>query len=148
MPPLQRSPESPVEPSDRKAGRAMAFSLKCLLDRVPGAREVLAHLAALERGLAADGPDVLDQVPLPALKKMGAQLASLPVRPQDLPLRALQVRLLHSIERRSAPPPPPPSFLPSDLDPGKVEVSEVSESDWAEASQLFEDSPGLGLQPR
>jgi hypothetical protein len=145
MPPV---PESPVEPSDRKAGRAMAFSLKCLLDQVPGAREVLPHLAALERGLAAQGPRVLDQMPLPALKKMGAQLASLPVAERDLPLRALQVQLLQTLERRTAPPPPSPNFLPTDLGPGKVEVSEVSESDWAAASQLFEDGPGLTLQPR
>lgn len=136
MPPRS---ESPPEPAERKAGRAMAYSLKCLLDQVPGAREVLPHLAALERGLAAEGPRVLDQVPLPALKKMGAQLASLPVRPQDLPLRALQVQLLQAIERRSA---PPPSYLPSSLDGDRVEVQEISASEWAAASQLFEEGPG------
>ncbi len=143
MPPTSELP--PADPAERKAGRAMAFSLKCLLDQVPGAREVLPHLAALERGLAAEGPRVLDQVSLPSLKKMGAQLASLPVRPQDLPLRALQVQLLQAIERRSA---PPPSYLPSSLDGDRVEVVEISASEWAAASQLFEEGPGAGAQPR
>lgn len=143
MPPT--SDTRPAEPAERKAGRAMAFSLKCLLDQVPGAREVLPHLAALERGLAADGPAVLDQVPLPALRKMGAQLASLPVRPQDLPLRALQVQLLQALDRRSVRP-PMPSYLPSALDAGRVEVQEISASEWAAASQLFDDGPGQGAR--
>lgn len=142
MPP--RSDNRPAEPAERKAGRAMAFSLKCLLDRVPGAREVLPHLAALERGLAADGPAVLDQVPLSSLRKMGAQLASLPVRPQDLPLRALQVQLLQALDRRSAP--SPIAFRPTVREAEEVEVQELSPSAWAEASQLFDDGPGQGAR--
>lgn len=139
MPPRPELP--PADPAELKAGRAMAFSLKCLLDQVPGAREVLPHLAALERSVAAQGPRVLDQVSLPSLRKMGAQLASLPVRPQDLPLRALQVHLLQAIERRSE---PPPSYRPSALDGDRVEVVEISASEWAAASQLFEEGVGQG----
>ena len=37
--------------ADRLRGRLMAHALGRLLDRVRGAREVLPHLAALERGL-------------------------------------------------------------------------------------------------
>jgi hypothetical protein len=144
MPP-KPAPTEPVDPA-RKAGRAMAYSLKCLLDRVPGAREVLPYLAALERGLLADGPAVLDGIPLPSLRKIGAQLASLPVRPQDLPLRALQVRLREAMARRLPPTPPapaavaapapmpapalPPKFAPSTLGQDRLEVIEVSATEF------------------
>lgn len=140
MPP-KPEPTEPVDPA-RKAGRAMAYSLKCLLDRVPGAREVLPYLAALERGLLADGPAVLDGIPLPSLRKIGAQLASLPVRPQDVPLRALQVRLGEVMARRAPPPRPeppptpvaapaaPPQFMPSALGQDKLEVIEVSATEF------------------
>jgi hypothetical protein len=104
--PEQPDPQAIGSPDPaRKAGRAMAYSLKCLLDRVRGAREVLPYLASLERGLSAEGSGVLDTIPLHSLHKMGAQLASLPVKPGDLPLRALQVQLLAALERRATPQP-------------------------------------------
>lgn len=148
MPPKPAAePEAPSPDPARKAGRAMAFSLKCLLDKVPGAREVLPHLAALERALAAEGTAVLDQIPLPALRRMGAQLAALPLDLENLPLRALQVQVQSSIARRDAPPPPRPDplpYLPSSLGEGQLEITEVGESEWAAASQIMEDGPGRG----
>ncbi|MCP5271754.1 MAG: hypothetical protein H6932_11035 [Burkholderiaceae bacterium] len=132
----------------RKAGRAMALALKLMLDRVTGARDALPHLAALERALAADGTAVLGAIPLPSLKRMGAQLAALPLDLDNKPLRALQVQLQAAILRREDPPPPPrPAplpYLPSSLDESRVEVTEVSESEWAAASQIMEDGPGKG----
>jgi hypothetical protein len=149
MPPNPAAePEVPSPDPARKAGRAMAFSLKCLLDKVPGAREVLPHLAALERALAAEGTAVLDQIPMPALRRMGAQLAALPLDLENLPLRALQVQVQSSIARRDAPPPPPRPdplpYLPSSLGEGQLEITEVGESEWAAASQIMEDGPGKG----
>jgi hypothetical protein len=103
MPPNPAAePDVPSPDPARKAGRAMAFALKCLLDKVPGARDVLPHLAALERALAAEGTAVLGQIPLPALRRMGAQLAALPLDLEDRPLRALQVQV-QSGARGSAP---------------------------------------------
>lgn len=131
----------------------MARSLKNLLDKVPGSREVLPYLAALERALAADGTVVLDAVPLSSLRRMGTQLAALPVAADDMPLRALNVQLMAAIDRRELPPPPAPAaradpipFLPSALDESRVEVTEVSESEWAEASRISLDGPGCGLE--
>lgn len=144
-------PDAPAQPDPpeigspdlaRKAGLAMALSLKCLLDRVRGAREVLPYLASLERGLSVEGSSVLDTIPLPSLHKMGAQLASLPVKPEDLPLRALQVQLLAAMERRAKPPPEwqqhwvgHSTFVGS----GSLEVSEVSASEFDAAG---DDRPG------
>lgn len=142
--PSKPAPTAPADPDpDRKAGRTMALALRLLLNQVPGAREVLPYLAALERGLAAEGVRVLDQVPLPSLKKMGAQLASLPVKADDLPLRALQVQLLKALARREASAAAAP-VMSSFLDADKLEVVEISASAWAAASQIAEDGPGRG----
>lgn len=149
MPPTPpNDPAVPHPDPARKAGRAMASSLKAVLDRVPGARDALPHLAALERALAADGTGVLAHIPLPSLKRMGAQLAALPLDLGDKPLRALQVQVQSALLRREDPPPPrrpdPLPYLPSSLDESRVEVTEVSESEWAAASQIMEDGPGKG----
>jgi hypothetical protein len=127
----------------------MALSLKLLLDRVTGAREALPHLATLERALDAEGTEVLARIPLPSLRRMGAQLAALPLDLDDRPLRALQLRLQSTILRldEPAPPPPPPRmpYLPSSLDDeSRVQVTEVSASEWAAASAFFESGPGQG----
>lgn len=135
----------------------MAMSLKCLLDQVPGARDVLPHLAALQGGLAAEGAAVLDTIPLPSLQRMGAQLTSLPVRPDDVPLRALQVQLMAALARRAAatmpkaPTPVVPAFVPTGMGHDKLEVMEISASEWAAASDMMDNGPGHGpfeLQPR
>ena len=120
----------------------MARSLKALLDKVPGARSALPHLATLEAALAAEGIEVLDRIKLPSLKKMGSQLAALPLDPNDQPLRALQIKLRTMIMKLEEAPlpkaeePPAPKdehtpFLPSQLDESRVEITEVSASEWA-----------------
>lgn len=168
MPPTDPAvTDTALPPSDpaRKAGRAMALSLKLLLDRVPGAREVLPYIAALERGLSAEGTGVLEVIPLPSLRKMGAQLRALPVDLDDKPLRALHVQLQAALDRRGAPrpaaaPAPAPAarprpvldplpYLPSTMDESRVEVTEVSASEWAAASEIMEYGPeGAAAQPR
>ncbi len=119
----------------------MAQSLRRLLNQVPGAREVLPHLAALERGLAAEGSAVLDIIPVPSLQRMGAQLASLPVRGDDVPLRALQVQLLAAIERRipMASQPPRP-YLSTFMSQDKLEVVEISVSEFAAVANTLADT--------
>ena len=146
--PSNPSAHDNVEPADpgRKAGRAMALSLRRLLNQVRGAREVLPHLAALERGLSADGAAVLDIIPVPSLQRMGAQLASLPVRAEDLPLRALQVQLLAAIERRLPPPEPPPRpYLSTFLGEDRLEVVEISVSEFTAVANTVLDGAD---QPR
>jgi hypothetical protein len=53
------------------------------------------------------------------------------------------VQLLQAIERRSA---PPPAYLPSALDGDRVVVQEISASEWAAASRMFEEDNRV--QPR
>lgn len=131
----------------RKAGQAMSDALRALLDRVPGARQVLPYLAALESGLAAEGTGVLDIIPMPSLQRMGAQLASLPVDPADLPLRALQVALLSALSRRKGPE-SGHAFVPSGLGSHQVEVLELGDTDWAAASDLFDTAPSTPTDPQ
>jgi hypothetical protein len=144
--PVQPAPERREPDEAFKAGRAMGQSLKRLLDRVPGSREVLPHLAALERALRAEGTQIIATASLPVLARMGAQLASLPVNPSDLPLRALQVQLLTAIDRRGHP--PPPRYLSSFMGASKLEVSEVSHSAYAAALQQDTVADPPDFQPR
>ena len=75
----------------------MAQSLGRLLDRAPGAREVLPHLAALERGLLDRGAGAVAQVPPHWLQRICSQLSSLPMPEQDPPLHDLMQRLLGAL---------------------------------------------------
>jgi hypothetical protein len=88
----------------------MAQSLGKLLDHVRGAREVLPHLAALERGLAEGGTAVIARVPRVALAKLCSQLSSLPLPQDDPPLHDLLTRLMDALEDRK---PPPPKVQPA-----------------------------------
>ncbi len=75
-------------------GRLMAQSLMLVLNRVPGARDVLPHLAALERGLIERGTDAIHRIPPHWLSKICSQLSSLPLPDDDAPLQDLLERLL------------------------------------------------------
>lgn len=76
----------------------MAQSLGLLLDQARGAREVLPHLAALERSLLERGLSAVDHVPLHWLGRICSQLSSLPLPPQDAPLQDLLGRLMKRLE--------------------------------------------------
>lgn len=78
----------------------MAQSLGLLLDRAPGAREVLPHLAALERGLRERGAGAVAQVPPHWLQRICSQLSSLPMPDQDPPLQDLMQRLLKAVAQQ------------------------------------------------
>jgi hypothetical protein len=81
----------------------MLQALGALLDQVPGSREVLLHLAALEQLLPIYGWVALEQMPLAVLSRVRVQLAGLPVRADDRPLQALLARLADVQERRKQP---------------------------------------------
>jgi len=74
-------------------GRQMAHALGRLLDRARGSREVLPHLAALERGLISHGSAAIDRIPKEWLGRIATQLASLPLPPEEAPLHDLLQRL-------------------------------------------------------
>jgi hypothetical protein len=76
----------------------MAQSLGLLLDRARGAREVLPHLAALERSLLEDGAGAIDRVPTHWLHRICTQLSSLPLPEQDPPLHDLLQRLMDRLQ--------------------------------------------------
>lgn len=87
--------------AERQQARLMQQSLRRLLDRVPGAREVLPHLAALEKSLGKHGLALVDTVPLHTLAKICSQLSSLPLPDDDPPLNELLTQLLDTLEAKS-----------------------------------------------
>jgi hypothetical protein len=136
----------------------MYRSLKALLDRAPGAREVLPHLSALEAALGLNGPAAIDSASAPVLQKMYSQLSSLPLANEDQPLRELLARLLIALEDRAAEakaldprspmqvllqvPVPPPFGADS-----KLMVSEASHSEFLAAYGDREDRPVFDARP-
>lgn len=76
----------------------MAQSLGLLLDQARGAREVLPHLAALERSLLERGVAAVEHVPIHWLGRICSQLSSLPLPPQEAPLQDLLGRLMKRLE--------------------------------------------------
>ena len=76
----------------------MAQSLGQLLDQARGSREVLPHLAALERSLLERGASAVDLVPPHWIGRICSQLSSLPLPAQDSPLHDLLGRLMKRLE--------------------------------------------------
>jgi hypothetical protein len=76
----------------------MAQSLGKLLDQAKGAREVLPHLAALERSLLERGAPAVEHVPQHWLGRICSQLSSLPLPAHDAPLQDLLGRLMKRLE--------------------------------------------------
>jgi hypothetical protein len=126
--------------ADRTRGRLMAQSLGRLLDRAPGAREVLPHLAALERSLLERGAGVIEQVPPHWLSKIGSQLASLPVADDDAPLQDLLTRLLGAVREQRAEWNPGSDFAPERT----VVIREITHSEF-DAVAAGEHAPTVPL---
>jgi hypothetical protein len=137
------SPHASSTPSaaDRIRGRLMAESLGRLLDRAPGAREVLPHLAALERSLLERGASVVDQVPPTWLAKIGSQLSSLPVPEDDAPLQDLLTRLLAVVQEQRAEWNPGSDFSPERT----VVIREISHTEFDAAAHEQAETVRLGL---
>ena len=124
----------------------MQQSLSLLLNHVPGARQALPHLAALEAALVEHGTPLLAGMSRPVLAKICRQLASLPVAADDAPLHDLQERLLCALESTQMQRPPVPKHLHlhaqlhelSDfLTEEKLLVAEASFDDFAAAAAGF-----------
>jgi hypothetical protein len=114
----------------------MAQSLGQLLDQARGAREVLPHLAALERALLEHGLPAVDRVPEHWLGRICSQLSSLPLPEQDPPLHELLQRLMHRLKAQ----PVAESDWINDPDRGfhperTVVMREISHSEFAAASE-------------
>lgn len=95
-------PSSAITRADRLDGHLMQSALAALLDRVPGSRGVVPHLAALERALGALGASAIESIPPAGLTRICGQLASLPLPEGDRPLEELQTRLMQALARSGA----------------------------------------------
>lgn len=120
-------------PSSSDPGLGMARSLGRLLDQARGAREVLPHLAALERGLREQGVGAVEKVPEHWLGRICSQLASLPLPADDAPLHALlsalAARQNAGIVEWEAP------SMPGGFDPQRtVVIREISHSEFMAAA--------------
>lgn len=83
----------------------MRGELKELLGRTQGAREVLAHLAGVERALKALGANAFESLPTLVLKRAASQLESVlpqPCGPGIAELRARLGKAIAAIERTQA----------------------------------------------
>ncbi len=126
----------------------MAASLAALLDAVRGAREALPHLAALEASLAQHGATAIEALPERWRRRLGAQLGSLPLPPDDAPLLDLVRRLQASpVAADPTATAAPPRRLITDLafDPERtVVVREISHSEFmnlSEGTPRTQDNP-------
>lgn len=125
----------------------MAASLSRLLDRVRGSREVLPHLAALERGLLSDGMAAFGKVQPHWLRRIASQLGSLPLPEDDEPLQELLHRVMDMLEsERSA-----LDNVPFDME-RTVVIEEMSHTDFmavtrADAPTEIDDGRSLDGQP-
>ncbi|MEQ1804496.1 MAG: hypothetical protein ABL900_03885 [Burkholderiaceae bacterium] len=111
----------------------MRTELKDLLNLSAGARDVLQHLAGLERALKTLGLGAFEGLPSHVLKRTAAQLEN--VLPQPVPAGIAEIRTriakaLAAHERaQSAPavkPAPPPIYFSDD----KLQVSETTHTDF------------------
>ena len=144
LPPSRAAYESPA---DRLRSRLMAASLGSLLDRVRGSREVLPHLAALERGLLAEGMAAFNKVQPHWLRRIASQLGSLPLPEDDEPLQDLLHRVMDMLEsERSA-----LDNVPFDME-RTVVIEEMSHTDFmavtrADLPTEIDDGRSLDGQP-
>jgi hypothetical protein len=114
----------------------MAQSLGALLDKARGAREVLPHLAALERGLIEFGLGAMERVPEHWLGRICSQLSSLPLPEQDAPLHDLMQRLMARQHAQTAEDSAWLNAPGGGFDPEKtVVIREISHSEFAAASE-------------
>lgn len=124
-----------TERADQELLATIRAELRQLLDAVPGARRVLAHLAVLESGLGELGLEAINQLPPAALEKATAQLAGLPMPndaaglPRLLMLMRMTIEDREHRQRHSAATP----FLSSFLTEEKLSVKEASDSDFMRA---------------
>jgi hypothetical protein len=118
----------------------MRTDLKSLLDRAPGSRPVLKHLAMLEIRLRLEGPAVIEQLSLEALRHCAEQLETVLPHPVPQGVATLRARLdvaLLARERDQAAESLPAAGAPTSfgapsslLNEDKLEVRELSLTDF------------------
>ncbi len=135
-PPIAQDPAA-----ERLRGRLMQQSLRKLLDRVRGSREVLPHLAALENSLGRHGTAVIASIPAPSLAKICSQLASLPLPKDDPPLHDLLTRLMDTLEAMR----PTPQFLSTFVGEDTLVIHDVSHSEFMDVAMSHADTEPLPL---
>ncbi|MEN9631382.1 MAG: hypothetical protein RJA10_4610 [Pseudomonadota bacterium] len=117
--------------ADLSRGRVMARALGTLLDQARGSREVLPHLAALERALAEHGCNAVDRIPPASLGRICSQLSSLPLPEQEPALHDLLGRLLDAQEQLRMEWSPDGAFHPDKT----VVIREATHSEFMAATQ-------------
>lgn len=114
----------------------MASSLGALLDKARGAREVLPHLAALERGLLEHGLGAIERVPENWLPRICSQLSSLPFPEQDPVLHELLQKLMTRMNSQAAEGSDWLNAPDGGFDPQKtVVIREISHTEFDAASE-------------
>ena len=122
----------------------MRTELRDLLGRSPSARDVLPHLAGVERALKALGAAAFESLPSYVLKRAATQLESVlpePVGPGIADLRARLTNALAVQDAVQAPavlPAVPPAQLPASFSNDQLQVSEATVTEFdrvVEASQ-------------
>lgn len=139
-PPAPPAASDPV--AERLRGRLMQQSLRTLLDRVRGARNVLPHLAALETSLGKHGTAVIATIATPTLSRICSQLSSLPLPSDDPPLHDLLTRLLDTLEAQQ----PTPQFLSTFVGENTLVIQDGSHSDFMDLENAHADTVRCELE--
>ncbi len=105
----------------------MLASMKALLDKVPGSRQVLPYLAALESTLDERGIAGVEALAPKVLERICTQLSSLPLPKDDAPLIDLFSRLLDLMEAHQM---PQRGQLATFVNDSKLMVMEASHTDF------------------
>lgn len=98
----RRTDAAPAPSAEALRCRLMAAALGRMLDRVKGSRDVLLHLAALERSLVRQGLPAVEAASERVLARVCAQLGSLPQVDEDPALHDLLDRVTHALNARRA----------------------------------------------
>ena len=122
----------------------MRTELRDLLGRSPSARDVLPHLAGVERALKALGAAAFESLPSYVLKRAATQLESVLPEPVGPGIADLQARLTNAlavqdaVQAHAVLPAVPPAQLPASFSNDQLQVSEATVTEFdrvVEASQ-------------
>ena len=126
----------------------MRTELRDLLGRSPSARDVLPHLAGVERALKALGAAAFESLPSYVLKRAATQLESVLPEPVGPGIADLRARLANALAVQDAVqahavlpavlPAVPPAQLPASFSNDQLQVSEATVTEFdrvVEASQ-------------
>jgi len=131
--PASTSP--PIVESRGQALREAHRSLRALIKQHPGLKQVMPHLAHIERALGRKGSKALMRVPVAVLQRGLEQLESLQSeQPRDA-LRALRTRLVEAIALRSVARNPALGARVSG--PAALEVMDASHSEFDEVERSW-----------